>query len=86
VLASCQAKLDACPDIPKLPKFATNIEPFVVDIDFDAIPDPERRRDFLTMPTSFKLDKDQVQKIIDVGGELLEADPEYKALIEGLRR
>ena len=64
---------------------ATDIEPFVVDIDFDAIPDPKRKKDLLNLPTSFKLSKEQVQKVIDAGGELLKADPEYKALLDGLQ-
>ncbi|HVO49192.1 MAG TPA: patatin-like phospholipase family protein [Steroidobacteraceae bacterium] len=84
-VASCQAKLDTCPDPPKLAKFPVDLEPFVVDIDFDAVPDPERRRYFHSLPTSFALSKEQVQKVIDMAGELLEADPEYQALLQSLR-
>jgi predicted acylesterase/phospholipase RssA len=85
VIASCQAKLDACPGAPQLPKLPGDIDPYVIDIDFDALPDPSRRDYFLALPTSFKLSKEQVQKVIDVGGELLEADPEYKELLDSLR-
>ena len=84
VIASCQKKLDNCPEAGKLPRFAGDIDPYVIDIDFEAISDPERRRYFLDLPTSLKLSHDQVQRLIAVGGELIEADPEFNELMRGM--
>lgn len=83
-IAACQKKLDQCPGAPQLPKLAGDIDPYVIEVNFEAIRDPERRKYFLTLPTSFSLEKDQVQALIDVGPQLLEETPEFRAFIQGL--
>jgi predicted acylesterase/phospholipase RssA len=83
-IAACQKKLDQCPGAPQLPKLAGEIDPYVIEVNFEAIRDPERRKYFLTLPTSFSLEKDQVQALIDVGPQLLEETPEFRAFIQGL--
>ncbi|MBI4914095.1 MAG: patatin-like phospholipase family protein [Acidobacteria bacterium] len=72
---------EKCPGAGAQPRLASEVEPFVVNIDFAAIKDPERRRYFLGLPTSFKLSREQVEKLISVGGELLAADPEFQELM-----
>ncbi len=84
-IASCQKKLDQCPGSPQLPKFASEIDPYVIEVDFEALSDPDKRKYFLSLPTSFALGKDQVQALINVGPQLLNESPDFLAFIESLR-
>jgi NTE family protein len=83
-LAACQRRLADCPGAPTLPRLAGEIEPYVVEINFEAIPDPARRAWFWHLPTSFKLTREQVDALLAVGPELLGAAPEFKELLESL--
>jgi predicted acylesterase/phospholipase RssA len=86
-IEACQRLLDQrCPGGPRLPTFPVVIDPYVVEVNFEAIPEPERRRFFLDLPTSFALAPDQVQALIDVGQELLDRSAEFRRLLEALRR
>jgi NTE family protein len=64
--------------------FAAAVDPHVADVDFEAIRDEARRRTFLSVPTTFTLDRDVVKALVDVGGELLAADPEFQKAIADL--
>jgi predicted acylesterase/phospholipase RssA len=84
-IAACQRKLDQCGG-EQLPTLASGaLEPFVIDIGFEALPTEERRRHFLDLPTSFELEPKQVQELIEVGPELLDASPEWSEFLEPLR-
>lgn len=83
-LNSLREKLGAGLGVGIIPRFPNDVEPYVIDIDFAAIKDPEQRRYFLGLPTSFKLSHDQVEKLVSIGGELLAADPEFKELMAEL--
>jgi NTE family protein len=83
-LAACQRRLADCPGAPPLPRLASEIEPYVVEINFEAIPDPARRDWFWHLPTSFALTREQVDALLAVGPELLGAAPEFKELLESL--
>jgi hypothetical protein len=83
-IAACQKRLDQCPGAPQLPKLASEIDPYVIEVDFEAIADPDRRKYFFTLPTSFSLEKDQVQALIDMGPQLLEQSPEFQEFLQGL--
>jgi len=85
-IAACQEKLNACPGAPRLPRLANDIDSYFVDIDFFALKDPARRDYFLNLPTSFKLSTDEVAKLIDVGGELLAADPEFRRFLDSIAK
>lgn len=85
MLNTCQQKLDACPGQPPLPKLAKSIEPFVVEVNFEALADPAQRQYFLELPTTFKLPHKDISALIDVGQTLLDADPVYQAVLESLR-
>ena len=86
VITACQTRLDACPQAGKLPKFSRDIQPYIVEVDFKALPDAERRTYFLSLPTNFRLSRSDVQKLVDVGGELLETDPEFEQLLKDLQQ
>jgi NTE family protein len=83
-IAACQKKLDQCPGAPPIPKLASEIDPYVIEVNFEAIPDAERRKYFLALPTGFALATEEVQALIDVGGALLEQSPDFKDFLRGL--
>ena len=60
------------------------VEPYFIILDFDGIQDPEQRRVLNQIPTSFELSDEQVDLLIDAGGELLRTNPEYKRLLRDL--
>jgi len=86
-IASCQALLDArCPAAPPLPTFPVTLRTCIVDVEFEALADPERRNYFLHLGTNFYLPKKDVDALIGVGGELLRESPGFKSLLDSLAR
>ena len=53
----------------------------VLDVSFDAIPDPKERDYFLNLPTSFALPPGDVDKLREVAGRLLRQTPEYQTIV-----
>jgi NTE family protein len=53
----------------------------VLDVSFDAIPDPKERDYFLNLPTSFVLKPEEVDKLREVAGRLLRQAPEYQTIV-----
>jgi NTE family protein len=60
------------------------VESYFILLDFDGIQDPERRIALNQIPTSFNLSDEQVDLLIDAGGELLRTNPEYQRLLHDL--
>ena len=60
------------------------IEFYAIDINFDAIADPEERRYFRNLPTSFVLSEEQVDRLREMAGRLLRQSPEYQRLLRDL--
>jgi NTE family protein len=86
-IAACQRRLDErCPGAPPLPTFAATLRTCIVQVAFEAILDPERRRYFLELGTNFHLPKKDVDALIGVGGELLRQAPGFKSLLDSLAR
>jgi NTE family protein len=54
----------------------------LVEVSFEAIPDPKERRYFLELPTSFKLDDEQVDRLRQIAGRLLGDSPEFRKALE----
>lgn len=75
-----------CPDAPKPFPFAAEIDPYVIEINFEAVNQipGEIPRYYLDLPTSFKLKKEQVAKLIAIGPKLLHAAPQYQCLLKVL--
>lgn len=69
-IAACQKRLDQCPNALPLPKLATEIDPYVIEVNFEALKDPERRAYFLSLQTSFWLTDEHVEKLIEVGPDV----------------
>ena len=53
-----------------------------IDVSFDAIADPEERRYFMNLPTSFVLPDDAVDRLRAVGGRLLRESRSYQNLLK----
>ena len=62
--------------LPTLP----DMKPYVIEVNFEAIKDRDRRNYFQNMPTNFALTKEQVQELIDVAKELLVSNPIFQCL------
>ena len=82
-IAGCQNLLDRhCRGSYKIPPLAGgNLKLYIVDLAFDNLADPKLRNYFNDLPTSFKLSPEQVDKLIDVGGQLLGEHPEFKKFV-----
>jgi NTE family protein len=75
-----------CPKAPKPFPFAAEIDPYVMEINFEAasqIPGEDPRY-YLDLPTSFKLSKEQVAELIAIGPKLLKIAPQYQCLLKVL--
>lgn len=83
-IAACQKRLDQCPNAPPLPKLAADIDSYVIEVNFEALKDPRRRDYFLSLPTSFSLTNEQVEKLIEVGPELLQDSPSYQEFLQSV--
>ena len=53
----------------------------VLDVSFDAIPDPEERAYFMNLPTSFVLPAEAIDRLREVAGRLLRQSAEYEAVV-----
>ena len=60
------------------------IEFYAIDINFDAIADPEEKRYFRNLPTSFVLTDEQVDRLREMAGRLLRQSPDYQRLLRDL--
>ena len=60
------------------------IEFYAIDINFDAIADPQEKRYFRNLPTSFVLTDEQVDRLREMAGRLLRESPDYQRLLRDL--
>jgi NTE family protein len=56
----------------------------MVELAFDLFEEPEERAYFDELPTSFSLEKEQVDRLIAAGRELLRESPQYQELLSAL--
>lgn len=57
----------------------------VVEVDLDDIPDPVRRERLLSVATTYGLEPEVIDELIDAAGELLDRSPAFARLIDELR-
>ncbi len=62
----------------------TAVTPYFILLSFEDINDSERLEYFNQIPTSFHLSDEQVDRLIEAGGELLRNNPEYRRLLSDL--
>ena len=60
------------------------VETYFIHLGLDQVTDPVRQAFFNSIPTSFYLSDEQVDALIEIGGELLQANPEYRRLMADL--
>ena len=56
----------------------------VIDISFDAIPDPTERAYFMNLPTSFVLPDKDIDRLVEVAGQLMRQSAEYKSIVRDI--
>lgn len=82
---ACQRILEArCPGASRLPAFPALVDPYVIEVNFESIPDEDRRRFLLGLPTSFTLAPGAIRALVEAGQELLEGSPEFRRLLRAL--
>jgi NTE family protein len=59
-------------------------KPYFIQISFRDIQQPERRRFFNRIPTSFSLSDEQVDRLIETGRELLRQNPDFQQFLSDL--
>jgi NTE family protein len=63
-----------------VPKFSLH----VLDVSFDAISDPKERAYFMDLPTSFVLPAEDIDKLREIAGRLLQQSAEYDTIMREL--
>ena len=56
----------------------------VIDISFDAIPDPEERATFMNLPTTFVLPDEDIDRLREVAGRLMRQSAEYESIVHNM--
>ncbi len=59
-------------------------KPYFIQISFKDIQQPERRKFFNRIPTSFSLSNEQVDRLIEAGRELLRKNPDFQQFLSDL--
>ncbi len=76
-----------CPagQISREPGSCGDVEFYLVEVKFDALENEEERTYFKRLPTSFKLEPDQVDKLRDAAHRLLTESSEFQRLLKDLQ-
>jgi NTE family protein len=61
-----------------------NIDVFAIDVSFDSIDDPKERAYFLSLPTTFYLPPQDIDRLRSVAGQLLRQSGDYQKLLKQL--
>ena len=62
------------------------VKDYFIEVSFKDVVESEKRAFFNRIPTSFSLDKEQADELIDTGRYLLKKHPVYQELIENLSK
>lgn len=68
----------------ELSEYWAPVEPYLIELSFDGVQQPEKRLFLNQIPTSMSLSAEQTETLIRVGNELLLSNPDYIRLIEDL--
>ncbi len=55
---------------------------YAIDVSFDSIRDPKERAYFMNLPTSFVLTGEEVDRLRDMGAQLLRTSPDFQRLVK----
>lgn len=88
-LDQARQDIEACKQVACKPgdvaDFAGTTEIHVIDVNLEAIADPERRKRLLSIGTNFSLHATDVDQLIAAAGDLLDQNPDFKRLLTTLR-
>ena len=62
------------------------VTPYFIQVSFKDLKDPAQRKFVNQVPTSFSLTDEQVDRLIEVAGQLLRKNPEFQRLLSDLRK
>jgi NTE family protein len=82
--AVCQNIVDThCKNGCKIPEPAgSGMKLYIAELSFNNLEDKDEKVFFNNLPTSFALEKEQVDRLIEVGGRLLENNPAFKKFMK----
>lgn len=60
------------------------ITPYYIELDFQSLKDPHEVSFFNSIPTSFSLEGEQVDRLVELGGRLMREHPEYQKLLRDM--
>jgi NTE family protein len=84
--AACKGILEKqCPAGRMPTKPAEAVETFPIYVGFDQIKNPKERQDFLDLPTTFALPKEEVDKLRKIGPKLLDESEVFQKLCAELK-
>lgn len=62
------------------------VTPYFIEVSFEDVKEPAMRKVFNMIPTSFFLENEQVDKLIEAGRELLRNNPEFQRLLTDIKK
>jgi NTE family protein len=71
-------------DMERADIFVRDAKFYLIEISLAAAPDPNEREHFMNVPTTLKLDPDDVQMLIDYGKKALRESPEFTLLMQDI--
>ena len=60
------------------------IIPYYIELDFTSLKDPAEITFFNSIPTSFSLEAEQVDRLVELAGRLMRDHPEYQKLLKDI--
>jgi NTE family protein len=66
-------------------KHGKTIRPWVVEVAFNDLDDPKQRQFFNEVETSFNLDDETIDRLIEVGGRLLRESPDFQKFLNSVK-
>lgn len=77
---------EACPKAEPIDGFEKTLDPYVIHVSFDgaAAIEGEDPGYYLNLPTSFRLTREQVGRLVDIGPKLLTGSPQFQCLLKVL--
>jgi len=78
-----QVLAERCPAAARPPALKA-MKFYIIEVNFENIADPKEREEFLSLPTSFRLEPAVVDRLIQKGGDLLRRSPEFNELLKDL--
>lgn len=83
-LTVCNNRLKECRAKELFPDLSGKIDPVVIELNFELMPDRQQAKQLLNLPTNFSLPKEDVDQLINAGSQLLDQSPEFQSLMQEL--